>query len=78
MVGREKRTNGQEDALCLASIFPMLALEHLISNPEIHVETKLQGSPGKAVFNSPTYRGRHELQLEKPVHSIGRQVMRWG
>lgn len=39
LLGRKKRPNGQEDAHCLTSIFQMLAQKHLISNPDIHLET---------------------------------------
>ena len=70
---RRKRPNGQEDAHCFPSIFQMLAQVHLISNSDLHPETELKGNPGNVVFSSPIFREKNELQLDKPVDSIGRK-----
>lgn len=62
-----QKEKGQLDRKMPSASFQMLTQEHLISNPDIHLETKLEQ---KVVSNSPIYRGRDELQL-MPVHSIG-------
>lgn len=56
-----KWLNGQKYAHCFTFTLQMLAQEHLISNPEIHVETKLEGGPGEVTFSSPMYRERQAL-----------------
>lgn len=76
LLHRRKRPKGQEDAHSLTSVFQMLAQEHVTSYPDIHSETKLDGSPENVVFSSPIFRERNELQLDKPVHNIGQSFMR--